>query len=74
MEKLDWLRVDGNIMPYESLSRTIEFYNKQQEDKHLSIERLISGLAIRRKICRQVFEGNLDRAVLAVLDEVASEG
>lgn len=74
MEKLDWLRVDGQIMPYEALSRTIEFYNAQQVDKHLSIERLISGLAIRRKICRKVFDGHLDRAVLDVLDEVAFGG
>lgn len=74
MEKLDWLRVDGEIMPYQALSRTIEFYNAQQDEKHLSIERLISGLAVRRKVCRQVFDGHLDTSVLAVLNDVSSGG
>ncbi|MBE1275629.1 replication initiator protein RctB domain-containing protein [Enterovibrio baiacu] len=74
MDKLDWLRVDGEIMSYETLSRTIEFYNSQNEAGHLSIERLISGLAVRRKVCRQVFDGHLDGTVLAVLDEVAAGG
>lgn len=72
MEKLDWLRVDGEIIPYQALSRTIEFYNSQQDEKHLSIERLISGLAVRRKVCRQVFDGHLDKSVLAVLDDVST--
>lgn len=74
MDKLDWLRVDGQIIPYQALSRTIEFYNSQQDEKHLSIERLISGLAVRRKVCRQVFDGHLDTAVLAVLNDVSSGG
>lgn len=74
MEKLDWLKVDGNIIPYETLSRTIEFYNEQQENKHLSIERLISGLAVRRKVCRSVYEGKFDQAVLIALDEIAMGG
>ncbi|WP_150139026.1 replication initiator protein RctB domain-containing protein [Candidatus Enterovibrio escicola] len=74
MDKLDWLRVDGEIMSYETLSSTIEFYNSQYDSRHLSIERLISGLAVRRKICRQVFDGHLDSTVLVVLNEVASGG
>ncbi|RXJ71881.1 translation elongation factor [Veronia nyctiphanis] len=74
MDKLDWLKVDGDVMPYETLRKTIEFYNQSQQDRHLSIERLISGLAVRRKVCKQVFHGQLDGTVLAVLDEVASGG
>ncbi|WP_150137348.1 replication initiator protein RctB domain-containing protein [Candidatus Enterovibrio altilux] len=74
MNKLDWLRVNGEIMSYETLSRTIEFYNAQQNSGHLSIERLISSLAVRKKVCRKVYDGYLDSSVLAVLDEVASSG
>ncbi|MGF1764685.1 replication initiator protein RctB domain-containing protein [Aliivibrio kagoshimensis] len=73
IEKLDWLRVSGEPMTYEMLSRTVELYNDQKSGKHLSIERLISGLAVRRKICKQVFEGNINKDVLSVMDEVASE-
>ncbi len=71
LEKLDWLRVDGEVLPYETLSKTIELYNAHQENKHLSIERLISGLAIRRKVCKQVFEGHIDDSVYRVLDEIS---
>ena len=71
IEKLDFLRVGGKIIPYETLSKLIELYNGQSENKHLSIERLIAGLAVRRKICKQVYEGHLDEAVFRVLDEVA---
>ncbi len=72
IDKLDWLRVNKEIVSYEVLSQTIEFYNRQQEEHALSIEKLISGLAVRRKICRQIFEGHLDPSVLLVLDEIAS--
>ncbi|NRB67688.1 MAG: DUF3346 domain-containing protein [Vibrio sp.] len=71
IEKLDFLRVGEKIIPYETLSKLIELYNGQSENKHLSIERLIAGLAVRRKICKQVYEGHLDEAVFRVLDEVA---
>lgn len=74
LDKLDWLRVDGNILTYEILSQTVERYNQTQTSKHLSIEKLISGLAVRRKVCRQIFEEQIDSQVLAVLDEIASEG
>lgn len=71
IDKLDWLRVGEQVIPYETLSKMIELYNDQSENKHLSIERLISGLAVRRKICKQVFDGHLDEAVFRALDEVA---
>lgn len=72
VDKLDWLRVDGDVVPYETLSKTVEAYNALQQDKHLSIERLISGTAVRRKVCKQVCDGDLGPQVMAVLDEVAS--
>ncbi|HAS6067033.1 TPA: DUF3346 domain-containing protein [Vibrio vulnificus] len=71
LEKLDFIRVDESILPYETLSKVVELYNGQTENKHLSIERLIAGLAVRRKVCRQVFEGHLDETVFRALDEVA---
>ncbi|USD67492.1 replication initiator protein RctB domain-containing protein [Vibrio sp. SCSIO 43136] len=72
IEKLDWLRVGESVMSYDTLSKTIELYNARSESKHLSIERLIGGLAVRRKVCKQVFEGHLDESVMRVLDEVAT--
>ncbi|MGF1725701.1 replication initiator protein RctB domain-containing protein [Photobacterium nomapromontoriensis] len=71
LEKLDWLRVSGEPLPYETLSRTIELYNAQQNERHLSIEKLISGLAVRRKVCKLVFEGHINEQVLTALDDVA---
>ncbi|MDA9557412.1 DUF3346 domain-containing protein, partial [Vibrio sp.] len=71
LEKLDWLKVSGDTVPYETLSQIVEMYNLQNEDKHLSIERLISGLAVRRKVCRQIYEGHLDESVYRVLDDLA---
>ncbi|CAH0530452.1 hypothetical protein VHP8226_04074 [Vibrio hippocampi] len=71
MEKLDWLRVGDEVVSYETLSRVIELYNSRQENKHLSIERLISALAVRKKVCKQVVEGHFDEGVFRVLDEVA---
>lgn len=71
LDKLDWLKVNDTILPYETLSKTIELYNVYQENKHLSIERLIAGLAVRRKVCKQVFEGHIDEMVYRALDEMA---
>jgi hypothetical protein len=71
IDKLDFLRVGDQVIPYETLSKLIELYNAQSENKHLSIERLIAGLAVRRKVCKQVFEGHLDETVFRALDEVA---
>jgi hypothetical protein len=71
IEKLDWLRVGGEVVPYAILSKTIELFNHQSASKHLSIERLISGLAVRRKVCKQVFEGHINDEVFRVLEEVA---
>ncbi|MGF1752665.1 DUF3346 domain-containing protein [Vibrio makurazakiensis] len=71
IEKLDWLRVESEPLHYETLSKLIELYNTRNTNKHLSIERLISGLAVRRKVCKQVFEGHLDETVFRALDEVA---
>lgn len=71
IEKLDWLRVGGEVVPYTILSKTIELFNHQSASKHLSIERLISGLAVRRKVCKQVFDGHMNDEVFRVLEEVA---
>ncbi|MCE7536072.1 replication initiator protein RctB domain-containing protein [Aliivibrio fischeri] len=71
LDKLDYLKVAGEILPYETLSKTIEFYNSQDQGKHLSIENLISGLAVRRKICKLVYAQNYDQDVLHALDEMA---
>ena len=71
IEKLDWLRAGDKIVSYETLSKTIELFNSQSASKHLSIERLISGLAVRRKVCKQISEGHLGEEVFRVLDEVA---
>lgn len=71
MEKLDWLKVEGNILPYETLSKMVELYNAQNGHKHLSIERLIAGLAVRRKVCKLVYEGHIDEMVLRALEEMA---
>ncbi|PMH43101.1 translation elongation factor [Vibrio sp. 10N.286.49.B3] len=71
MDKLDWLKVGEQVIPYETLSKLIELYNNQNESKHLSIERLISGLAVRKKVCKQIFDGHLDEMVFRALDEVA---
>ncbi len=71
IEKLDWLRVGEEPIPYEILSKTIELFNSQSNTKHLSIERLIGGLAVRRKVCKQILDGHIDESVIRVLDEVA---
>jgi hypothetical protein len=71
IDKLDYLRVGEEAIPYETLSKMVELYNGQSENKHLSIERLIAGLAVRRKVCKQVLEGHLDETVFRALDEVA---
>ncbi|WP_375748926.1 replication initiator protein RctB domain-containing protein [Vibrio sp. HN007] len=72
LEKLDWLKVGEDIVPYETLSKTIELFNSQAQSKHLSIEKLISGLAVRKKICKQIHEGHINEEVIRTLDEVAN--
>jgi hypothetical protein len=72
IQKLEWLKVEDNVIPYETLSRVIELYNAQTNNKHLSIERLITGLAVRRKVCRSIMDGHVDELVFLALDEVAS--
>ncbi|MFS1867324.1 DUF3346 domain-containing protein [Vibrio breoganii] len=72
LEKLDWLRVGDKVVSYEALSRTIELYNQDSSGAHLTIERLILGLAVRRKVCRQILEGHYDETVMRVLREIAS--
>ncbi|EKO3837075.1 DUF3346 domain-containing protein, partial [Vibrio harveyi] len=71
IEKLDFLRVGDAPLPYETLSKTVELFNNQNDVKHLTIERLIAGLAVRRKVCRQIFEGHMDEMVFRALDEMA---
>ncbi len=71
IDKLDWLRVGNDPVPYETLSKTVELFNAQNEVKHLTIERLIAGLAVRRKVCRQIFDGHMDEMVYRALDEMA---
>ncbi|WP_413112479.1 replication initiator protein RctB domain-containing protein [Thaumasiovibrio sp. DFM-14] len=72
LEKLDWLRVGESVISYEILSKTVEMYNAQNDEKHLSIERLISGLAVRRKVSKLVLEGHYNQQVLNALDELAT--
>lgn len=72
IDKLDWLRVDNNVIQYETLSKLLELYNSQNESKHLSIEKLIAGLAVRRRVCKQVHEGHVDDTVYRALDEMAA--
>ncbi|WP_261817902.1 replication initiator protein RctB domain-containing protein [Vibrio gallicus] len=72
IQKLDWLKVGDSVVSYEILSHTIELYNQQTTGTQLSIERLILGLAVRRKVCRQIFEGHFDESVIRVLREIAS--
>ncbi|PML39173.1 translation elongation factor [Vibrio breoganii] len=72
LEKLDWLRVGDKVVSYEALSRTIELYNQDSSGAHLTIERLILGLAVRRKVCRQILESHYDETVMRVLREIAS--
>lgn len=69
--KLDWLRVADEVVSYQVLSKTIELYNSQTSSKHLSIEKLISALAVRKKVCKSVFEGHIDEEVFRTLDDVA---
>ncbi|MDB1125651.1 replication initiator protein RctB domain-containing protein [Vibrio algarum] len=69
--KLDWLRVADNIVSYQVLSKTIELYNSQSSSKHLSIEKLISALAVRKKVCKSVYDGHIDEEVFRTLDDVA---
>ncbi|WP_318439351.1 replication initiator protein RctB domain-containing protein [Photobacterium leiognathi] len=71
LEKLDWLYVAGEKVSYETLSKTVELYNSRQDERHLSIERLISGLAVRRKVCQLVHQGHINEQVLRALDDVA---
>lgn len=71
IEKLDWLRVDNEVLSYEKLSKTIELYNDQSDTRHLSIEKLISALAVRKRVCKSVYEGHLNEDVYRTLDEVA---
>ncbi|CAH0537832.1 replication initiator protein RctB domain-containing protein [Vibrio marisflavi] len=71
VEKLDYLRVADGVISYESLSKLVELYNGKTDSKHLSIERLISGLAVRRKVCKQVYEGHIDDTVYKVLEDMA---
>lgn len=71
IEKLDWLRYGQEPIPYEILSKTVELFNAGNDGKHLSIERLISGLAVRRKVCKLIGEGLVNEDVLKVLDDIA---
>ncbi len=72
IDKLDWIRVEKEVIPYETLSRILELYNSRNSNKHLSIERLISGLAVRRKVCKLIYEGHLDENVFKALDEITA--
>ena len=71
IDKLEWLSVSGKPISYDKLSQLVELYNSQATNKHLSIERLIAGLAVRRKVCKSIAEGNYDHSVTQILDELA---
>ena len=72
IDKLEWLYVDQKKITYEELSKVIEFYNSSSTDKHLSIESLISGLAVRKKVSKLLFENNINDQVKRALDEIAN--
>ncbi|CAH0535081.1 hypothetical protein VST7929_02742 [Vibrio stylophorae] len=72
MEKLEWLKVGDEVVSYDTLSRTVELYNQQPHDRHLSIESLISGLAVRRKICQSIHQGDLNGQVMKALDDMSA--
>jgi hypothetical protein len=72
IDKLDWLKVDDTIIPYETLSQVIDLYHQTETQKHLSIEKLIGGLAVRRKVSRLVFEGHFNELVMTALDDMAN--
>ncbi|HGF7193811.1 TPA: replication initiator protein RctB domain-containing protein [Vibrio cholerae] len=72
IDKLDWLRVENDVLQYSTLSKLLELYNSQNESKHLSIEKLIAGLAVRRKVCKLVLDGHIDETVYRALDEMAA--
>lgn len=71
LEKLDWLRVGEEVVSYDVLSKTVELFNSQQDEGHLSIERLISGLAVRRKVCKLVHQGHFNEQVMTALEDMA---
>lgn len=71
LDKLEWLKVNDNVVPYETLSKVVELYNKDNEHNHLSIERLISGLAVRKKISQLVYEGHINAQVMNALADIA---
>ncbi|UJF16865.1 DUF3346 domain-containing protein [Vibrio sp. SS-MA-C1-2] len=72
IEKLDWLKVKEQIISYETLSQTVELFNKENQDHHLSIEKLISGLAVRRKVTKLIHEGHINQQVLDALNDIAT--
>ena len=72
IDKLEWLYVDQKKITYEELSKVIEFYNSSSTDKHLSIESLISGLAVRKKVSKLLIENNINDQVKRALDEIAN--
>lgn len=73
IKKLEWLKVGNETISYEMLSQVIELYNNQYSNRHLSIERLIAALAVRRKVCKQILEGHMDETVFNALDEASLE-
>lgn len=71
VEKLEWLRSGEQIVSYEQLSKLIELYNTDNKHKHLSIERLISGLAVRKKVTKFIAEGHINEQVMQTLEDLA---
>lgn len=72
IEKLEWLMVDQEVLSYQTLSKVIELYNSRGIDKHLSIEKLVAGLAVRRRICKLIHQEHLDDSVFKALDDIAA--
>ncbi len=71
IEKLEWLKVGEDIVSYEHLSEVIELFHHSQPEKHLTIEKLIGGLAVRRKVCRDILQGHFNDSVISALNDIA---
>lgn len=71
VEKLEWLKSGEDIISYEQLSKLVELYNTDNKHKHLSIERLISGLAVRKKVTKLIAQGHYNDLVMETLSDLA---
>jgi hypothetical protein len=71
IEKLDWLKAGEQVISYDKLSEVIDLFQQSNQDKHMTIEKLIGGLAVRRKVCRNIADGHYDESVMIALQDIA---